>query len=276
MIYTSESREIASCFFAGAQFAKTVNVHNQNTNTVANPGYVQDAAHRRGSKITPEGIIYSEHRVNIFTEQIQRSRCFVVMPEVENVVIVGSGPAAHTAAIYLSRAELRPLMFEGFLAAGVAAGGQLTTTTDVENFPGFPDGISGPGITDLFRRQSERFGTRILTETVTSIDMSKRPFVVTGEDGTVVSAQSIVLATGATARRMDIPGCGEKPGEYWQRGVSGAFVCDFSAHCPQLNALHGNSTDACLICYVLSYVRSKHVLCAMVPRRCLRTRCLSL
>eukprot|EP00177_Eucheuma_denticulatum_P004246 GFKZ01007701.1.p1 GENE.GFKZ01007701.1~~GFKZ01007701.1.p1 ORF type:complete len:330 (+),score=51.34 GFKZ01007701.1:3087-4076(+) len=146
---------------------------------------------------------------------------------IEKVVIIGSGPAAHTAAIYLSRAELKPLLYEGFLAAGVAAGGQLTTTTDVENFPGFPDGVGGQEITDLFRKQSLRFGTRILTETVTSVDLSSRPFRITGEYGTDATADAIVLATGATARRLDIPGCGD--GEYWQRGVSACAVCDGAA-----------------------------------------------
>lgn len=149
--------------------------------------------------------------------------------KVESCVIIGSGPAAHTAAIYLARAELTPLLFEGFLAGGTAAGGQLTTTTDVENFPGFPDGITGPAITDAFRAQSLRFGTRILTETVTRVDMSARPFVVTGEDGTVVRAKALVIATGATARRMDIPGAGEGEGGYWQRGVSACAVCDGAA-----------------------------------------------
>jgi thioredoxin reductase (NADPH) len=97
----------------------------------------------------------------------------------------------------------------------------------VENFPGFPDGISGPEICDNFRKQSERFGTRILTETVTSVDLSSRPFKVTGEDGTTVSAHALVISTGATARRLDIPGTGE--GEYWQRGVSACAVCDGAA-----------------------------------------------
>lgn len=148
---------------------------------------------------------------------------------VEDVVIIGSGPAAHTAAIYLARAEKKPLLFEGFLAGGVAAGGQLTTTTDVENFPGFPDGIMGPEITDRFRKQSVRFGTRILTETVSSVDMSSKPFSIVGEDGTNVKAWSVVLATGATARRLDIKGAGEDPDEYWQRGVSACAVCDGAA-----------------------------------------------
>ena len=147
----------------------------------------------------------------------------------EQVAIIGSGPAAHTAAIYLARAELQPLLFEGFLAAGVAAGGQLTTTTDVENFPGFPDGITGPEICKRFRDQSENSGTRILTETVASVDLSKRPFKVVGENGTEVMTQSIVLATGATAKRLDIEGAGEDDGGYWQRGISACAVCDGAA-----------------------------------------------
>lgn len=148
-------------------------------------------------------------------------------PSHEKVVIIGSGPAAHTAAIYLSRAELTPLMYEGFLAAGVAAGGQLTTTTDVENFPGFPDGIGGQEITDLFRKQSLRFGTRILTETISSVDLSVRPFRINTEWGSQCTADTIVLATGATARRLDFPG--SRDGEYWQKGISACAVCDGAA-----------------------------------------------
>lgn len=92
------------------------------------------------------------------------------------VVIIGSGPAGHTAAIYLARANLHPVMYEGMLANGFAPGGQLTTTTDVENFPGFPEGVTGPEMMDKFRAQSERFGTEIITETVAKVDLSIRPF----------------------------------------------------------------------------------------------------
>src|SRR5215212_6036438 len=120
---------------------------------------------------------------------------------VDNVVIIGSGPAAHTAAIYTARAELKPVLFEGFMAGGIPAGGQLTTTTDVENYPGFPDGIGGPELCDRFRAQSVMFGTTIHTETVNSIDLSRRPFhYITDErEG---YAETLIIATGATAKRL--------------------------------------------------------------------------
>ena len=124
---------------------------------------------------------------------------------VDSVVIIGSGPAAHTAAIYAARAELKPVLFEGYMAGGIAAGGQLTTTTDVENFPGFPDGISGPELTDRFRAQSSRFGTVIHTETVNKVDFSVRPFRYEADERSGY-AKTIIIATGATAKRDAIPG----------------------------------------------------------------------
>jgi len=136
-------------------------------------------------------------------------------------VIVGSGPAGHTAAIYSARADLSPLMFEGFMAGGVAAGGQLTTTNDVENYPGFPEGVNGPEMMDLFRQQSLRFGTRILTETVERVDLSRRPFRVTASSGETLT-ETLIVATGATARRLGIPG----EELFWQQGISACAVCD--------------------------------------------------
>jgi len=141
----------------------------------------------------------------------------------DKLVIIGSGPAAHTAAIYAARAELQPVLFEGFMAGGVAAGGQLTTTTDVENFPGFPEGVQGPELMDRMRAQSIRFGTTIHTETVNKVDLSQRPFRYS-TDEREGEAQVLVISTGATAKRLPIPGAGD--GELWQKGVSACAVCD--------------------------------------------------
>lgn len=147
------------------------------------------------------------------------------MSEIHNVVIIGSGPAGHTAAIYSARANLNPVMFEGFMAGGVAAGGQLTTTTDVENFPGFPEGISGPELMDAMRKQSVRFGTTIHTETISKVDFSSRPFKLWREgmeSEDPVLAKSVIISTGATAKRLHIEG----EDNYWQKGISACAVCD--------------------------------------------------
>jgi len=144
--------------------------------------------------------------------------------EKRKLVIIGSGPAAHTAAIYAARANLFPLLYEGFMSG--PSGGQLMTTTEVENFPGFPEGITGPALMDNFRAQSVRFGTVILTEDVESVDLSKRPFIVRGTK-TVVRAESLIISTGATAKRLEIEGAGD--GEFWQKGVTACAVCDGAA-----------------------------------------------
>jgi thioredoxin reductase (NADPH) len=141
--------------------------------------------------------------------------------DIENVIIIGSGPSAHTAAIYAGRAELKPLLFEGFMAGGVAAGGQLTTTTEIENFPGFPDPLMGPELMDRMREQTLKYGCRILTETVTKVDLSKRPFSLWSDSGEY-SSRALIVATGATAKRLRVPG----EDSYWQKGISACAVCD--------------------------------------------------
>ena len=143
------------------------------------------------------------------------------------VCIIGSGPAGHTAAIYAARAELKPVMLEGWLANGIAAGGQLTTTSDVENFPGFPEGIMGGEICDKFRAQSERFGTKIFSETVNKVDFSQRPFKVMTDEKDVY-ADTVIIATGAVAKKLSFPGSDEEHG-YWNKGISACAVCDGAA-----------------------------------------------
>ncbi|KAG2368190.1 hypothetical protein BDR07DRAFT_1391476 [Suillus spraguei] len=141
------------------------------------------------------------------------------------VIIIGSGPAGHTAAVYLARANINPVLFEGFMANGFAAGGQLTTTTDVENYPGFPSGILGPELMNKFREQSVHFGTQIITETISKIDLSARPFRYwrEGEEhNEPETADTIIIATGASAKRLGLKG----EVTYWQSGISACAVCD--------------------------------------------------
>ncbi len=144
--------------------------------------------------------------------------------ELFDVCIIGSGPAAHTAGIYTARANLKTVLFEGFMANGIAAGGQLTTTSEVENFPGFPDGIMGGELCDRLRQQSLRFGVSIATETVLEVDCSNRPFKVVGEETTVI-AKTVIVATGATAKKLEFEGSDT----YWNAGISACAVCDGAA-----------------------------------------------
>ena len=139
---------------------------------------------------------------------------------IENLVIIGSGPAGYTAAIYAARANLKPVLFEGFQAGGLP-GGQLMTTTEVENFPGFPDGISGPNLMERMKAQAVRWGTQCYTEDVIEVDLQQRPFVVRSGDRET-QTHSLIIATGATAKRLHLP----SEDQYWTRGISACAICD--------------------------------------------------
>lgn len=145
-------------------------------------------------------------------------------PALHKVVIIGSGPAGLTAAIYAARANLQPLCIEGFNAGGLVPGGQLMFTTDVENYPGFPKGVTGQEMMDLFRKQAEAQGTRLITADVQRVDLSARPFklwVGEGED-ILHLAESVIIATGARANYLGLP----SEDALKNRGVSACAVCD--------------------------------------------------
>lgn len=138
------------------------------------------------------------------------------MANMYDVIIIGSGPAGYTAAIYAARANLSVLMFQGY-----KTGGQLMDTTDVENYPGFAEGILGPDMMDIFEQQARRFGTEMLAEDVTAIDFSHRPFTLTADSGTY-QARAVIIATGASAQWLGLPSEERLKG----RGVSACATCD--------------------------------------------------
>ncbi|GAB5359435.1 hypothetical protein AAMO2058_000543800 [Amorphochlora amoebiformis] len=162
----------------------------------------------------------SRESTNGFEEQDGNADQPVNRPEVENLVIIGSGPAGYTASIYAGRANLAPLVFEGYSAGGVR-GGQLMSTTEVENFPGFPEGITGPDLMERMRAQAARWGATLFTEDVVTVDLSERPFTITSTERSV-KANSIIIATGATAKKLGIP----REDEFWSRGISACAICD--------------------------------------------------
>lgn len=145
--------------------------------------------------------------------------------ETKKLIIIGSGPAGYTAAIYAARANLAPVLYEGALGSQISdlPGGQLMTTTEVENFPGFPHGIDGSALMDACKAQAVRFGTEVISKDVVHIDFSSRPFLLTLSEGQV-KAETIIIATGATAQRVDIEGTMD--GQLWQKGVTACAVCD--------------------------------------------------
>jgi thioredoxin reductase (NADPH) len=171
-------------------------------------------------------------------------------PRVENVVIIGSGPAGYTAAIYAGRANLKPIVFEGFQAGGLP-GGQLMTTTEVENFPGFPQGITGPELMDQMKAQAERWGAELYTEDVVEVDLSQRPFTVRSEEREF-KTHSLIIATGATAKRLGLP-C---EGQFWSRGISACAICDGATpifHGAELAVVGGGDSAAEEAIYLTKY-----------------------
>ncbi|MBD3418639.1 MAG: thioredoxin-disulfide reductase [Chitinivibrionales bacterium] len=139
----------------------------------------------------------------------------------ENVIIIGSGPAGMTAAIYAARANLNPLLIEGFQAGGMP-GGQLMTTSAVENFPGFPDGVDGQELMARMRKQAENHGTRLKMEDVTAVDLAGHPYKVISSNNETYESKALIIATGATARRLPI----DSEAAFWNKGISACAVCD--------------------------------------------------
>ncbi|MEI7663525.1 MAG: thioredoxin-disulfide reductase [Bacteroidota bacterium] len=141
------------------------------------------------------------------SDNIETARC----------LIIGSGPAGYTAAIYAARADLKPIIYQG-----MQPGGQLTITTEVENFPGYPKGITGPEMMEEFKQQAERFGTQVRSGVMTEVDFSKRPFMAKADDGKTIMAESVIIATGASATWLGL----ESEKKFMGMGVSGCATCD--------------------------------------------------
>jgi len=175
-------------------------------------------AQKHGPKIWfPERVLQNRNTTAEKRQNIKiKEKIMSNVSRIRNIIIIGSGPAGYTSAIYSARANLNPLIFEGYLA-----GGQLMTTTDVENYPGFPKGIMGPEMMPLFKEQAVRFGAECLTQDVESVDLTKRPFEVVSK-GQTYFAHALIIATGATAKYLGL--ASEK--SLLGKGVSACATCD--------------------------------------------------
>lgn len=164
------------------------------------------------------------------------------------VVIIGAGPSGYTAGIYASRANLSPILYEG-----LQPGGQLTQTTEIENFPGYPEGIQGPEMMDQIRAQAQRFGTEFRPKVVTAVDLSRRPFAVEDEDGNTVMAETLIISTGATAKYLGLP----DEDKYRGMGVSACATCDGFFYRKKTVAVVGGGDTACEEALYLSTLAKK-------------------
>lgn len=171
-------------------------------------------------------------------------------------LIIGSGPAGYTAAIYAGRANLSPVLY-----AGLQPGGQLTTTTEVENFPGYPQGINGPELMEDLRKQAERFGTDIRYGVVTATDLSQAPYKITIDDEKVIETETLIIATGATAKYLGL----EDEKKYAGLGVSACATCDGFFYRKKVVAVVGGGDTACEEAVYLSGLASKVYLIVRKP-----------
>ena len=170
--------------------------------------------------------------------QIEKIRC----------LIIGSGPAGYTAAIYASRADLKPILYQGN-----QPGGQLTITTEVDNFPGYPNGVNGPEMMEDLKKQAERFGTDVRWGSIEAVDFSFRPFRCKVDDGKIIEAETVIVATGASAKWIGIP----SEQEYMGAGVSGCATCDGYFYRGKVVAVVGGGVTACEEASYLSKLASK-------------------
>ena len=178
------------------------------------------------------------------------------LPNHTRVLIIGSGPAGYTAAIYAARANLSPTLLEG-----LQPGGQLTTTTDIENFPGFPDGIDANELMENMRKQAESFGTKMLQNTCTNAQLNVRPFQFTLDNGDNITADSVIIATGASAKYLGLP----DEQKYMGRGVSACATCDGFFYRKKIVAVVGGGDTACEEASYLAGLASKVYLIVRKP-----------